>query len=374
MILLSAAVFIVGALVSAASQEIVMLVLARFVVGAAVGVASAVAPVYISEVAPPEVRGRLVTFFQLAVTVGILVASLVALAFDASEGWRWMLGLGAVPAIVLGVGMLRMPQSPRWLVMAGEDYEARAVLERIRSGDPDTIEQEIVEIRKDLKAEPGTYKDLLKPVVKAALIVGVGLAILQQVSGINTVIYYAPTIIQFTGVESTGAAILASVGVGVVNVAMTIVAIAAAGPRRPPAAAPDRHGADGNGAGDPRDRLRHRRREHCRLDRRSRGPDDLRRRLRDQPRADLLASERRALPAPGSQQGGRDRDDGELDLQRHRRVHVPAADRPSRDAAARSGYTPVSACSPSSSAGSSCPRQRGSRSRRSRRSSASAPG
>ena len=189
MILLSAAVFIVGALVSAASQEIVMLVLARFVVGAAVGVASAVAPVYISEVAPPEVRGRLVTFFQLAVTVGILVASLIALAFDASEGWRWMLGLGAVPAIVLGIGMLRMPQSPRWLVMAGEDYEARAVLERIRSGDPDTIEQEIVEIRKDLKAEPGTYKDLLKPVVKAALVVGVGLAILQQISGINTVIY-----------------------------------------------------------------------------------------------------------------------------------------------------------------------------------------
>ena len=93
-----------------------------------VGLASAVAPVYISEVAPPESRGRLVTFFQLAVTIGILVAYLVGLAFDPIEGWRWMLGLGAVPAIVLGFGMLRMPQSPRWLVMAGEDYEARAVL------------------------------------------------------------------------------------------------------------------------------------------------------------------------------------------------------------------------------------------------------
>ena len=225
MILLSAVVFIVGALASAAAQDLAMLVISRLVVGAAVGVASAVAPVYISEVAPPEVRGRLVTFFQLAVTIGILVAYLVGLAFDHIEGWRWMLGLGAVPAIVLGLGMLRMPQSPRWLVMAGEDYEARAVLERIRSGDPDTIEQEIVEIEEDLKAEPGTWKDLLKPVVRAALVVGMGLAILQQVSGINTVIYYAPTIIQFTGVDSSAAAILASIGVGIVNVGMTIVAL-----------------------------------------------------------------------------------------------------------------------------------------------------
>ncbi len=114
-----------------------------------------------------------------------------------------MLGLGAVPAIVLGLGMLRMPQSPRWLVMAGEDYEASAVLERIRSGDPDTIEQEIVEIQEGPEGGARHLADLLKPVVKAALVVGVGLAILQQISGINTVIYYAPTIIQFTGVEST---------------------------------------------------------------------------------------------------------------------------------------------------------------------------
>lgn len=225
MILVSAAVFIVGALASAAAQDLAMLVVARLVVGVAVGVASAVAPVYISEVAPPEERGRLVTFFQLSVTIGILVAYVVGLAFDHVEGWRWMLGLGAVPAIVLGVGMLRMPQSPRWLVMAGEDYEARAVLERIRSGDPDTIEQEIGEIHADLRAEAGTWRDLLEPVVRAALVVGVGLAILQQVSGINTVIYYAPTIIQFTGVDSTSAAILASLGVGVINVIMTLVAI-----------------------------------------------------------------------------------------------------------------------------------------------------
>jgi sugar porter (SP) family MFS transporter len=195
------------------------------VLGVAIGLASATAPVYISEVAPPDIRGRLVTFFQLAVTVGIVVAYLVGLAFTPSEEWRWMLGLGAVPAFFLGFGMLRMPQSPRWLVMAGRDFEARAVLARLRSGDPETIDQEVVEIKGEVSAKPGTWSDLGHPVVKAALVVGVGLAILQQVSGINTVIYYAPTIVEFTGVNSSSSAILASVAVGLVNVGMTLVAI-----------------------------------------------------------------------------------------------------------------------------------------------------
>jgi sugar porter (SP) family MFS transporter len=130
-----------------------------------------------------------------------------------------------VPAFFLFAGMLKMPQSPRWLVMAGRDFEARAVLARMRSGDPDTIEQEIVEIKGEVAAKPGTWRDLGNPVIKAALVVGIGLAILQQVTGINTVIYYAPTIFQDTGIDSSSAAILASVAVGVVNVGMTLVAI-----------------------------------------------------------------------------------------------------------------------------------------------------
>lgn len=109
MILLAAFVFIAGALASAAAPGVEVLVIARV----AIGLASAAAPVYISEVAPAESRGRLVSFFQLAVTIGILVAYLVGLAFDGIEGWRWMLGLGVVPALALAFGMLRMPQSPR---------------------------------------------------------------------------------------------------------------------------------------------------------------------------------------------------------------------------------------------------------------------
>ncbi len=225
MIVVSAAVFIAGALGSAAAGGEAVLVIARVIVGAAIGLASACAPVYISEVAPPDVRGRLVTFFQLSVTVGIVVAYGVGLAFEPSGEWRWMLGLGAVPAIALLIGMLRMPQSPRWLVMVGRGYDARATLARIRVDDPAAIDAELEEISESIVSEPGDWRDLLQPVARAALLVGVGLAILQQVSGINTVIYFAPTIVGYTGIDSNSAAILASVAVGVVNVGMTVVAI-----------------------------------------------------------------------------------------------------------------------------------------------------
>ncbi len=225
MILIAAVVFCVGALGSAAAPGLFVLVVARIVIGVAIGLASAAAPVYISEVAPPESRGRLVSFFQLAVTIGILVAYLVGLAFDASEGWRWMLGLGCVPALALGFGMLRMPQSPRWLVMHGDTYAARATLAKIRVDDPDTIDRELEEIKGSIDERPGAWSELLRPAVKAALLVGVGLAILQQVTGINTVIYYAPTIIEFTGVDSSAGSILAAVGVGVINVAFTVLAL-----------------------------------------------------------------------------------------------------------------------------------------------------
>jgi sugar porter (SP) family MFS transporter len=224
-IVAAAVVFIIGALASAAASGLAVLVIARVLLGVAVGLASANAPVYISEVAPPEERGRLVSYFQLSVTVGILVAYLVGLAFSGIDGWRWMLGLGAVPALALGIGMLQMPQSPRWLVMVGQDYAARKVLEKIRRDDEQAITEELEEIKGSLAAKPGGWRDLLEPSVRAALVVGVGLAVLQQVTGINTVIYYAPTIIQFTGINSSSSAIFASLGVGVINIAATVVAL-----------------------------------------------------------------------------------------------------------------------------------------------------
>ncbi|HNH86772.1 MAG TPA: sugar porter family MFS transporter, partial [Solirubrobacterales bacterium] len=226
LILTSGIIFIIGAIVAAISPGTWVLVASRVVIGVAIGVASAVAPVYISEIAPPDIRGRLVTFFQLAVTIGILVAYLVGLAFaDSNEGWRWMLGLGAVPALALVIGIIRLPSSPRWLLMVGREDDAREALQRVRTEGPEAIELEIKEIESSMSIHEGSWRDLLAPAVKAALVVGIGLAILQQITGINTVIYYAPTIIQETGIDSDASSILASLGVGIVNVLMTVVAL-----------------------------------------------------------------------------------------------------------------------------------------------------
>ena len=226
LILAAGIIFVIGAIVSALSPDTFILVVSRVVIGVAIGVASAVAPVYISEIAPPDIRGRLVTFFQLAVTVGILVAYLVGLAFaNTEEGWRWMLGLGAIPALALVIGIVRLPASPRWLLMVGREDDARAALQRVRTEGPEAIELEIQEIQTSMNVSEGSWKDLLAPAVKAALVVGIGLAILQQITGINTVIYYAPTIIQSTGIDSDFSSILASLGVGIINVVMTVVAL-----------------------------------------------------------------------------------------------------------------------------------------------------
>jgi sugar porter (SP) family MFS transporter len=223
MILIAAVVFILGAVASGLAPGTVVLVIARVIIGGAIGLASAACPVYISEVAPPEFRGRLVTLFQLAVTIGILVAYLVGLALAGAKDWRLMLALGATPALVLGIGMWYMPQSPRWLVMIGEPDEARSTLRYLRGkGHEEALEDELQEIRASLTQQAGGYRELLHPVVRAALIVGVGLAILQQITGINTVIYYAPKIVQEAGIGSDSSAILASVGVGVVNVGFTV--------------------------------------------------------------------------------------------------------------------------------------------------------
>ena len=136
-----------------------------------------------------------------------------------------MLGLGAVPALALLIGMLRMPQSPRWLVMVGEDYKARLVLSRIRSDDGRRSTRSWPRSRRASRSSPAAGATCSSRPSRPPCVIGVGLAILQQVTGINTVIYYAPTIIEYTGVSSGSSAILASLGVGVVNVIATIVAL-----------------------------------------------------------------------------------------------------------------------------------------------------
>ena len=223
LIMLSAVVFFAGSFLMAIAPTVPVLVAGRLIDGLAIGFASVVGPLYISEIAPPRIRGGLTSMHQLMVTIGILSSYFVNYAFAGSGAWRWMLGAGMVPAVVLGIGVLKMPESPRWLYSHGKPDRARAVLRRTRQGD---IEEELGEIKETVERESGTsLRKLLEPWLRPALVVGIGLAILQQITGINAVMYYAPTILESTGFGSA-ASILATVGIGVVNVAMTVVAIA----------------------------------------------------------------------------------------------------------------------------------------------------
>jgi SP family galactose:H+ symporter-like MFS transporter len=222
-IIAAAAIFALGAVSTATVPDVNLLILGRIAVGIAIGIASLVTPLYISEMSPPRMRGSLVSLNQLAITIGIVVSYLVDFSLAAFQGWRYMLGLAAIPAVVLGIGMLPLPDTPRWLINHDEADNARKVLKRIQG--KDNVEGEIKEIQDSLKKQRGGRAELFNPLVKPALVIGVSLAIFQQVTGINTVIYYAPTIFQFAGITSASSAILATVAVGVANVILTIVAI-----------------------------------------------------------------------------------------------------------------------------------------------------
>jgi sugar porter (SP) family MFS transporter len=224
-LLVTAAIFGIGALASAVAPSPAILIVSRVVLGLAIGLASTNVPVYLSEVAPPHARGWVVSLFQLAVTVGIVVAYLTDYAFAGVEGWRWMLGLAVAPALVFGTGMFFLPETPRWLIRGGHHEVAHRVLVRIRGLADVNIEIEEIKASLAQQAESGHWTDLLHRQVRPALIVGLGLAVFQQITGINTVIYYAPKILQAAGFNSASGAILATVGVGVVNVAMTIIAM-----------------------------------------------------------------------------------------------------------------------------------------------------
>lgn len=224
---LSGSVYVVGALGCAFSISVPMLVGFRFLLGVSVGTASFVSPMYISEVAPPRVRGGLVSFNQLAITTGILLAYVVNFLFTGVPGdWRWMLGVAAIPGAVLAVGMLSVPQTPRWLVQHGRSDAARGVLERLRSGDEHAdVDAELRDIEQATEAERGsTLRDLLTPRIRPLLVVGIGLAAFQQLVGVNTVIYYAPTILADTGLTNS-ASIAQTVFVGVTNVVFTVLAV-----------------------------------------------------------------------------------------------------------------------------------------------------
>ena len=229
LIMIAGITFTIGALAAAAAPSAWPLVAARFVIGLAVGSAALVVPLYLSEIAPTELRGRVASLNQLMIVVGILAAFIVNAILASSGDWRLMLGLAAVPSVILLLGMFSMPETPRFLVRQGEEGEAREVLEEVTQDDAkheDRPEQKIEEIREvDEREEEGGVRALLKERwVRPALIVAIGLAVFQQLIGINTIIYYAPTTLTSVGFKPEDAIYLNLI-IGVLNVAMTIVAI-----------------------------------------------------------------------------------------------------------------------------------------------------
>jgi sugar porter (SP) family MFS transporter len=219
----TAIVFGLGAVGAALAPDTAWLIVARIVAGIAIGIASFVAPLYISEIAPVDIRGKLVSINQVALTSGIVFSYLIDYAFAGSQAWRWMFAMAVIPAAAFGIGLVFIPDSPRWLAGRGHLEQARAVLKRIRP--PDKVEAEMSDIQHSVAQQKGSWSELLSPLLRSAMIVGIGLAIAQQITGINTVIYYAPTIFKFAGFSSASVAILASVGVGIVNVVFTVVAM-----------------------------------------------------------------------------------------------------------------------------------------------------
>lgn len=221
----AAILFAVSAIGAALPHTLAQFVTARVVGGLAIGIASMLAPIYIAEIAPPASRGRLVALNQLALVVGILVSYVTnwTLSHFGETSWRLMFGAALIPSVVFAVSLLWVPESPRWLLEAGRAREALAVLTRTLGAE--AAKEELAVIQAAIAEESGRWRELFAPSVRLSLVVGVALAILQQVCGINVVIYYGSLIFaeQITG-NTTAVALAASVLIGTVNLAATVLA------------------------------------------------------------------------------------------------------------------------------------------------------
>ncbi|WP_052229916.1 sugar porter family MFS transporter [Streptomyces sp. CT34] len=223
-LLWAGAVFIGGALAVALAPTVPFMAVARFVLGLAVGSASVITPLYLSEIAPPHIRGRLVSFNSLMIVSGQLLAYLINAVLAHWEAWRWMLGLAALPAVALFLGVLFLPDTPRWYISRGRQAEAAEVLRRTLPADDVPAELRRIDHARSLEADAqrGAWRELRTPWVRRLLLVGVGLAIVQQITGVNAVIYFAPKILATTGL-GTNAAITATIAVGAISVIATAI-------------------------------------------------------------------------------------------------------------------------------------------------------
>ena len=222
MIIINAAIFTIGAFGCAYAPNITVLIIMRIVIGFAIGITSYVVPMYISEISPARKRGALVTLNQLMITIGILLSYITDywLSNDTKpESWRLMFLVGFVPALVPLIGMFFLPETPRWLISKGRWEEGKKILEKIE--DPDKIAQTMSDLQADIRLsalQTSTAGEILKPWLRAPLIITIGIFFFQQFSGVNTIIYYSPIIFKMAGIVSNTDSILPAIIIGTVNV------------------------------------------------------------------------------------------------------------------------------------------------------------
>ncbi|MBN1997936.1 sugar porter family MFS transporter [candidate division KSB1 bacterium] len=224
LLVVSAVLFIVSAVGSALPETLFQFIIFRFIGGIGVGAASMLSPLYIAEISPPRIRGSLVSLNQLAIVSGMLAAYFVdwICAGLGPSNWRWMFGSETLPAALFLLLLIFVPESPRWLIKKERDGEALAVLTKVNT--KEIAQKEVRDIRETIKLESGSMLELVKPGFRIALIIGMALAVFQQITGINTVLYYAPRIFENAGFERVSA-LLQAVLVGLVNLVFTLVAI-----------------------------------------------------------------------------------------------------------------------------------------------------
>ncbi|MET0332517.1 MAG: sugar porter family MFS transporter [Dyella sp.] len=225
-LILGGVLFVAGSLACALAPSPTVLVIGRLVLGIAVGIASYTAPLYIAEIAPEKTRGRMISTYQLMLTTGILLAFLSDTAFSYSGSWRWMLGVIAIPGALFLLGLFALPDSPRWLMMRGRKQEAVGVLMRLRGGLRKQVDKELADIEEQLKKPQVGFK-LFKenPNFRRSVWLGVLLQAMQQFTGMNVVMYYAPRIFQAMG-YATEAQMWFTALVGLTNVLATLIAMA----------------------------------------------------------------------------------------------------------------------------------------------------
>ncbi|WP_420716048.1 sugar porter family MFS transporter [Mycobacterium sp. 94-17] len=225
-LLMLAVVFIIGALWCADAPDAVVLSLGRLVLGFAVGGATQTAPMYVAELSPPAYRGRLVLCFQIAIGVGLLVATLVGVSDSVS--WRGPIGIASVPAAIMLWLLLRLPESPRWLVKHDDRNAARAVLKHVRPEGYDVgaeLDEATELARVERTASTRGWSGLREAWVRPALVLGCGIAVFTQLSGIEMIIYYSPTILTNDGVYRS-MALQVSVGLGAAYLVAQLVGLA----------------------------------------------------------------------------------------------------------------------------------------------------